>query len=209
MTLSEKIGAALARLDPADDSQWMADGTPRTAAVQQLAGDRSISRVAIASAFPDFRRAVASMEAEADAPALAPVPLDMIEAAMAEQVPASETQENFDPPRANGSELPHDGTADATPSLDSASPFDSRGRFVGYSPADVATMPPDVRAVYDALAESATIASEWEAEAKAATAALTQAVKEHRNAKATMDTICKPLSTVACARLAIEAQRQQ
>lgn len=54
----QKILDALARMDHADDSQWLDDGRPRVAVVQKLADDQSIGMAAIRNAAPDFRRSV-------------------------------------------------------------------------------------------------------------------------------------------------------
>ena len=55
------LAEALAALDPADDTHWTTDGMPAVAAVQELAGDPSITRKVITDAAPALTRANAEV----------------------------------------------------------------------------------------------------------------------------------------------------
>ncbi len=77
--LSPKIQAALAQLDPSDNSHWTNDGLPNTGVVQRIANDQTIRRQDIQSARPGFDRDAAKAAATEmpadfeDVPAPAPV----------------------------------------------------------------------------------------------------------------------------------------
>ena len=58
-TETPKILAALAQLDPADNSHWTSDGLPNTGVVQRIANDQTIKRTDIQSARPGFDREAA------------------------------------------------------------------------------------------------------------------------------------------------------
>lgn len=62
--MKEKIAAALAKLDVANDNHWTAEGLPRVETVRMLASDPSIQRETISTEFPDFTRATASGAAQ-------------------------------------------------------------------------------------------------------------------------------------------------
>ena len=53
--MSNNILNALAKLDHADDDQWLPDGSPKVAVVQKLADDTTITKAVIEHAAPDFR----------------------------------------------------------------------------------------------------------------------------------------------------------
>ena len=84
--MSDNILNALSKLDHADDDQWLADGSPKTAVVQRLADDTSITKQQIEAAAPDFRRQTVEADplGEIDAMLDAPVeeastePLDSV-----------------------------------------------------------------------------------------------------------------------------------
>ena len=61
----DKILAALAQLDPNDDSHWNTDGLPNTGTVQRIAHDQTIKRGDLQSARPGFDRDTARAEAKA------------------------------------------------------------------------------------------------------------------------------------------------
>ncbi len=61
------IKDALAKLDPADDGHWTADGMPRMDVLQKLTKSPDLSRTEVTNAAPDFSRA-SVLEAEAPAP---------------------------------------------------------------------------------------------------------------------------------------------
>jgi len=52
----ERIRAALAQLDPANNEQWCSDGKPTMEAVQAFYGSADISRSAVVALFPNFKR---------------------------------------------------------------------------------------------------------------------------------------------------------
>lgn len=52
----QKIRAALAQLDPTNDSHWTDDGLPREGIVRKLASDTTLSRRDISEAQPGFQR---------------------------------------------------------------------------------------------------------------------------------------------------------
>jgi hypothetical protein len=54
--MNEKITAALAKLDPANNDHWTDEGFPKTGVVQRFANDQSIKRQDIQAAAPDFVR---------------------------------------------------------------------------------------------------------------------------------------------------------
>lgn len=54
--MSDKIRAALDKLDPKNDNHWTQDGSPRIDTVKLLAGDQNITREQILSAAPQFNR---------------------------------------------------------------------------------------------------------------------------------------------------------
>jgi len=64
-TETPKILAALAQLDPADNSHWTSDGLPNTGVVQRIANDQTIKRTDIQSARPGFDREAAQAAADA------------------------------------------------------------------------------------------------------------------------------------------------
>ncbi|MEE8519338.1 MAG: hypothetical protein V3S98_09460 [Dehalococcoidia bacterium] len=53
------IKEALTHMDPANDEQWTEDGSPRVDVIQELVGDKTITRAAITNAAPDFTRETA------------------------------------------------------------------------------------------------------------------------------------------------------
>ena len=63
----DKILAALAKLDPNDDSHWNTDGLPNTGTIQRIANDQTIKRGDLQSARPGFDRDAARAEAAAAA----------------------------------------------------------------------------------------------------------------------------------------------
>jgi hypothetical protein len=65
----DKILAALAQLDPNNDSHWNTDGLPNTGTVQRIANDQTIKRGDLQNARPGFDRDTALAEAKANAPA--------------------------------------------------------------------------------------------------------------------------------------------
>lgn len=65
----DKILAALAQLDPTNDSHWNTDGLPNTGTVQRIANDQTIKRGGLQNARPGFDRDTALAEAKAKAPA--------------------------------------------------------------------------------------------------------------------------------------------
>jgi hypothetical protein len=65
----DKILAALAQLDPNNDSHWNTDGLPNTGTVQRIANDQTIKRGDLQNARPGFDRDTARAEATAAAPA--------------------------------------------------------------------------------------------------------------------------------------------
>ena len=73
----DKILAALAKLDPNDDSHWNTDGLPNTGTVQRIANDQTIKRGDLQNARPGFDRDAARAEAAA---AVAAAPADFEEA---------------------------------------------------------------------------------------------------------------------------------
>ncbi len=62
--MSQKITAALAKLDPANDNHWTADGAPRIEAVRMISGDQTISRDDITQAAPMFTRSNAMLPSD-------------------------------------------------------------------------------------------------------------------------------------------------
>lgn len=74
-----KVLAALAQLDPSDDSHWNTDGLPNTGTVQKLANDQTIKRSDIQAARPGFDRA-AAVEAKAPKAATPIEPIAPVEA---------------------------------------------------------------------------------------------------------------------------------
>jgi hypothetical protein len=61
----DKILAALAQLDPNNDSHWNTDGLPNTGTVQRIANDQTIKRGDLQNARPGFDRDMARAEAKA------------------------------------------------------------------------------------------------------------------------------------------------
>ncbi|MGD0023606.1 MAG: hypothetical protein ABSC37_03115 [Xanthobacteraceae bacterium] len=215
-TITNKIAKALCEMDEKDDSQWMADGTPKTAVVQQLAGDRSISRRAIAEAFPDFRRNVAIAEAEADAaPSIEQEPAPDDVADMVEMAAPSNVPETSGELHAFEAAPSHDPMADKPLRPDIQRPqadfliLDSRGRFIGADQEQLDAMPEGMRALYDQVAEFAAVSHEWEGELKAANIALTAAMKRQADASRIKEQIKPRLSATAAAREWIARQRSE
>lgn len=62
----DKIRAALAQLDPADNEHWTDDGLPKTGVVQKLANDQTIKRSDIQTAAPGFERPASPEKATDD-----------------------------------------------------------------------------------------------------------------------------------------------
>lgn len=58
------IVEALGTLDPANDEQWTADGLPRMDVIEELVGDKSITRADVTNAAPDFTRETAAAASE-------------------------------------------------------------------------------------------------------------------------------------------------
>lgn len=79
----DKILAALAQLDPNNDSHWNTDGLPNTGTVQRIANDQTIKRGDLQNARPGFDRETARTEAAAAAAA----PADFEEAPAAPAAP--------------------------------------------------------------------------------------------------------------------------
>ena len=78
--LSPKIQAALAQLDPNDNSHWTNDGFPNTGVVQRIANDQTIRRVDIQATQPGFDRATAKA---------AMIPVEFEAAPVVEAAPAT------------------------------------------------------------------------------------------------------------------------
>lgn len=95
----DKIDAALKQLDPANNDHWTDDGLPKTAVVQKIAKDMTITRSDIQAARPGFDRDLAKASlpqqmADFEDPALAPAP-----------TPAPEPLVQGDNPASNGEEM--------------------------------------------------------------------------------------------------------
>ena len=67
--LTPQIKAALAQLDPSDNTHWTNDGLPNTGVVQRIANDQTIRRQDIQAAQPGFDRTVAVTGGETTPPA--------------------------------------------------------------------------------------------------------------------------------------------
>lgn len=50
------LAQALSKLDPLNDNHWTQDGLPRLDTLKMLTGDQTLTRDAIASQFPDYKR---------------------------------------------------------------------------------------------------------------------------------------------------------
>ena len=94
-TETPKILAALAQLDPSDNSHWTSDGLPNTGTVQRIANDQTIKRTDIQSTRPGFDREAAQAAKDAAlAPAdfeEAPTPAPVVAKALAPVAPQGDT----------------------------------------------------------------------------------------------------------------------
>lgn len=96
--MSEKILAALSKLNPTNDNHWTADGQPRIDTLRMIAGDPSITREAIVAADASFTRekATAALAGEpekaapVDAAVAATPPVDLVQ-------PGATTEPAVDP----------------------------------------------------------------------------------------------------------------
>ena len=51
-----ELNLVKAQMDPTDDAQWTADGSPRMEVIHDMSGDESITRKQVIDAFPDWNR---------------------------------------------------------------------------------------------------------------------------------------------------------
>jgi hypothetical protein len=82
----DKILAALAQLDPNNDSHWNTDGLPNTGTIQRIANDQTIKRGDLQNARPGFDRDTARAEAAPTGDLEAPAAPGLSSAVKAEAV---------------------------------------------------------------------------------------------------------------------------
>lgn len=76
MTTKDDILEALAKLDPADDTQWTDDGGPRMDVLQKLTDDKALTRAKVNEAAPQFSRESAKTAALGHETGVAPAVAD-------------------------------------------------------------------------------------------------------------------------------------